>query len=648
MAAVHAGVDTNPLYAHQCAALNGLFEDGVRGLLVAHSMGRGKTTTAVVATDLLRRAGNPRGALVVLPLAVVPTFVSEHRRVLGRLRGTLKRTDGRKVRAASLTPALLDQHSVTLVGFRKFHQALGLHPGLCDGRPVVIDEAHYLRNPDGVTLQRAVGATRRASHVILLTGTPAYNRLHDFANTLSLLLPAAKQADVARAADMLSSWGANPASIRRALQLLLDPSVRLSYVGKHAAADPRVARTQLVVEHVTMSREHSERVLDVMASQGAGGGDIGVATRAFLRQLGGAAGQAALPAALAVLADPARDRQLVQRAKAYLTLMRMSMNVFEPGAPAPVQRPKVNRLLHLLGQHPAERVVVFSYFHSYGIAAVADAITTAQPGRPLTSFPRRAELREQAIDTFNAAGPGKVMLITSSASHGITLRNVDRVILLEPFWHEQLQNQVIARVARPGAHDNPNRAVVPVHLLVCRMDQAVVGHGVPAELKLSVDERLVDVSARKAALENLFTEQMKHAHAVPVGTVCDVARFAPYTADRADHVTYPYPFAAGTTVRVAPVPHPADATRALDGRYKLYVPQGPALQDTWRDLAGALDTSVGDLRDATQDGHVRLGVSAAHAAGMHHLDARGVLCSAARGVGAAGYTDGGGGHHVCP
>ena len=47
----------------------------------------------------------------------------------------------------------------------------------------------------------------------------------------------------------------------------------------------------------------------------------------------------------------------------------------------------------------------------------------------------------------------KVIMITSSGSEGITLKNVRYVHLMEPYWHPVRGEQVIGRARRIRSHD---------------------------------------------------------------------------------------------------------------------------------------------------------------------------------------------------
>jgi len=55
---------------------------------------------------------------------------------------------------------------------------------------VVVDEAHYIKNPETRRGQAAATWCRRAPYVLFLTGTPMENRLSEFGNLVDYLQPA--------------------------------------------------------------------------------------------------------------------------------------------------------------------------------------------------------------------------------------------------------------------------------------------------------------------------------------------------------------------------------------------------------------------------------------------------------------------------
>ncbi|SFS65772.1 DEAD/DEAH box helicase [Saccharopolyspora flava] len=153
--------------------------------ILGDEMGLGKTIEALAVLAHLTASGR-RHFLVVCPAGVLVNWASE---VVEHSRLDVHVLHGRDrderthewVRAGGVAVTTYD----TLRRLPDFQQVrLGL---------VVVDEAHYIKNPD-VKRSRTVAAhVRRAEHALLLTGTPMENRVEEFKQLISYLQP-----DIAR------------------------------------------------------------------------------------------------------------------------------------------------------------------------------------------------------------------------------------------------------------------------------------------------------------------------------------------------------------------------------------------------------------------------------------------------------------------
>ena len=150
-------------------------------VIIGDEMGLGKTIEAIaVMASLAARGG--RGFLVICPASVVVNWVNEIERhsdlVPHRLHGT-----GRD----DAVGAWLKQGGVGVTTFGTLPKLVlpkRFRPAL-----VVVDEAHFVKNPD-TQRSKAVGAvTRKADRAVLLTGTPMENRVDEFRNLVAYLQP---------------------------------------------------------------------------------------------------------------------------------------------------------------------------------------------------------------------------------------------------------------------------------------------------------------------------------------------------------------------------------------------------------------------------------------------------------------------------
>lgn len=174
---------------HLTASLRGYQSFGARFALVQRKvvigdeMGLGKTVEALAALAHLRATGSHH-FLVICPAAVVTNWVREsHSKT--RLRAYRVHGPGREAASRSWirNGGIAVTTFETLAWFE--HHILAVDDLGC----VVVDEAHYVKNPDAQRSRRTariIGLTDRA---ILLTGTPLENRIDEFRTLVGYLRP---------------------------------------------------------------------------------------------------------------------------------------------------------------------------------------------------------------------------------------------------------------------------------------------------------------------------------------------------------------------------------------------------------------------------------------------------------------------------
>lgn len=153
-----------------------------RKVIIGDEMGLGKTVEAIAALAHLRAKGE-HNFLVVCPAAVVTNWVREvtakSKLPAHRLHGpdrqwsakNWERNGGVAVTTFETLRWLNEDVSIPALG--------------C----VVVDEAHYIKNPDALRAQRTSQLIESCERAILLTGTPLENRLDEFRNLVGYLRP---------------------------------------------------------------------------------------------------------------------------------------------------------------------------------------------------------------------------------------------------------------------------------------------------------------------------------------------------------------------------------------------------------------------------------------------------------------------------
>ena len=174
---------------HLSASLRGYQSFGARFALVQRKviigdeMGLGKTVEALAVLAHLRAKGYHH-SVVVCPAAVVTNWVREvssksslrPHRVHGPGRDAAARNWVRNGGVAVTTFETL--------GWFEDH----VH-SMRDLGCVVVDEAHYIKNPTALRTQRTTRVVDTADRAILLTGTPLENRIDEFRNLVGYIRP---------------------------------------------------------------------------------------------------------------------------------------------------------------------------------------------------------------------------------------------------------------------------------------------------------------------------------------------------------------------------------------------------------------------------------------------------------------------------
>lgn len=110
----------------------------------------------------------------------------------------------------------------------------------------------------------------------------------------------------------------------------------------------------------------------------------------------------------------------------------------------------------------------------------------------------------------------KVMMISQSGAEGISLRNVRRVMIMEPFWNMVRIDQVIGRAIRTKSHEDLPLADRNVQVFM------YMATFTPSQLKqdftlqrldnsLSSDEHILQIANHKDAITRTFLEMLKQA-----------------------------------------------------------------------------------------------------------------------------------------
>lgn len=223
-------------YAYQYKPLLTFLESPAGGILIADEVGLGKTIEAGLIWTELRARFDARRLLVVCPAMLREKWCDELRERFG--------VDATQLSAGDLVNELKRNKHQTPEGKGFVCSLQGLRPpkgwrspekkgvdaalgrlleSLTDAEPVIdlliVDEAHYLRNPE--TQNATLGRLLRevSEYVVLLSATPVNNKEGDLFQLLRLVDP-----DTFAVAEVFPQVMAANEPLLKARQLALDPT----------------------------------------------------------------------------------------------------------------------------------------------------------------------------------------------------------------------------------------------------------------------------------------------------------------------------------------------------------------------------------------------------------------------------------------
>ena len=107
----------------------------------------------------------------------------------------------------------------------------------------------------------------------------------------------------------------------------------------------------------------------------------------------------------------------------------------------------------------------------------------------------------------------RIMFITKSGSEGISFKAIRQVHIMEPFWQQTREVQVIGRAVRYKSHDDlpidKKNVYVYKYLASFTNKSSVVDKDLSVDKNLTTDEYITEVSEKKQSIINSFYELIK-------------------------------------------------------------------------------------------------------------------------------------------
>ena len=423
------------------------------GGILADDMGLGKTLQTLAWLAWLRNGGPERGAhgasteasppsLVVCPKSVADNWQAE----------AMKFFPGLKVRVwsaseltsvASLLPSA-DLHVLNYSQLRVVGEDLARERF----QAVILDEGQYIKNPSSQTAQ--IARQLRATHRLILSGTPIENRLLDLWSLMSFAMPGAlgSRAEFGRLYDAKDDPFARQRLAARVRPFLI------------RRTKSQVARDlpDRMEEDLFCTLEGEQKILYRAELKRAQALLLGVKTAAALNK---------------------------ERFNFLTSLLRLRQICCHPRLVKPNSKAtsaKVEALLETLEPILAEgeKVLVFSQFVDL-LNILRDELKSRDWRHWYLAGD--TENRGDLVRDFQAAAGAGVFLISLKAGgFGLNLTAASYVVLFDPWWNPAVENQAIDRTHRIGQ----TRKVMAYRLLI----------------KDSIEEKIRALQKQKSSLAN--------------------------------------------------------------------------------------------------------------------------------------------------
>jgi superfamily II DNA or RNA helicase len=429
--------------------LQHLRENGLGGLL-ADDMGLGKTAQVIAHIVIEEAQGRlDRPALVVVPTSLVPNWTAEIARFAPDLRVVVLHGLERHERRRDLTREHVVITTYTVLA-RDIEEMANL-----PWHMVVLDEAQAIKSPSAKATHAVCRLDTR--HRLCLSGTPIENNLGELWSQFAFLMPGLlghRKSFTRRFRTPIEKDG-DPVR-RRQLASRIRPFILRR---TKSAVATELPPKHTILRRITLApdqRELYETIRTTMHERVT----QGIAAR------GVAQSHVLVLDALLKLRQVCCDPRLVKLPSARLT-----------GSSS-----KLDDLLEMVSEMIAEgrRILLFSQFTS-----MLDLIKPALAAAGIAFAELRGDTTDRAepVRCFEAGEVPLFLISLKAGGRGLNLTSADTVIHYDPWWNPAVEDQASDRAHRIGQ----TKSVFVYKLIAAD----------------TVEERIVELQERKAALANL-------------------------------------------------------------------------------------------------------------------------------------------------
>lgn len=437
-------------------------------LILAHSTGSGKTLTSIAIADKL---GLPTTVLTPAPL--VENFKKE---LLKHKKG------GPRIDVRSLPTSVARGYSIP------------------EGNTLIVDEAHSLRNAGTQRQKYIQEQAKRAARILLLTGTPAYNNLTDWAPLVNIV----------SGEELVPS---TPSAFEQ--RYVQDHKVDPGFIARWKGVKPGV------VKHLKNKEELKKRLskyVDVFDADVAKPKREDETVKVELspeqfHMYEAIRGKVPYSIIYKIHNNLPPSKSEASQLNAFLTGVRQVSNSLSEydttvkGEALERTSPKLRKAVEYLAEKYKKdkdfKAFVYSNYIGSGVKPVSEMLS--KRGVPHNVFTGAIgdKERKRIVEEYNS---GKVPVIvgSGSASEGLDLKGTSVIQLLEPHFNQARLDQVIGRGIRYRSHDRlppeKRKVLVQRYLATLPDRRGFLGKLLGEKKPTGVDEYLDNLSTTKQEL----------------------------------------------------------------------------------------------------------------------------------------------------
>jgi len=357
--------------AHQKYVVN--FLKNNRGLLAFHDTGTGKTLTAIFSIMSFLKTFPNRKVFVITPTSLIDNFKKE-----------MKKVD-------------FDNKNISFYSFQRAVNLLKNKEISFKNAFVIIDEAHNLKNKNGVRFNTIFKASLNASRILLLSATPTMNTLYDIAPLISLIKG---NKDILKRKE-LQSILYYPQNMKYLHYFKCVLSIKKMSKKNH----PKVEMHDIII---TMSKNYEKLYKEVEHNY-----------------------------------SPYYSYENPFR---FLIGVRLATNKLDTC-------PKCKEVIKLVKNK--KKTLIYSNFLDKGIKLIKNEIKDKYKSKKIYEITgeTKKETRQKIVDNFNKENDA-ILIISKAGSEGLDLKGVRQVIIFDPTWNVNGEKQIIGRSSRFMSHSH--------------------------------------------------------------------------------------------------------------------------------------------------------------------------------------------------